>query len=125
MRLHAMLSHPHAPPPREPALKELVHTQAFKDRLYVAAVTALVVLTLALFAGYAIYQLPQWRAGGVGGFDTHVLPLPNPDGAEEAAIVSSATGMNRTGLIVTSMLVEAVIFVGLGFYLRHEMNRKP
>lgn len=126
MRLHATISHPHAPPRREAALQELVHTQALKDRLYVIVVTALVLATFALFAGYAVYHWPQWRAGAIGGFDTQVLPLPGDSPAAALATAPPpAPAVNRANLILTSMLIDAVIFVALGLYLRHEMNRKP
>jgi hypothetical protein len=129
MRPHVTLSPPHPVPGPLVTLKAHIHSQPFKDRLYVLAVSALVLVTIAIAAGYAIHEWPRWRSGGVGGFDTGVLPLPDrsPFGGAEPAPEAAGTpsGVNRTSLIVTSMLVDAAIFVALGLYLRHEMNRKP
>lgn len=124
MRFPLTLSHVHAPPhPGPGTLREVLHSQPFRDKLYVAAVVALVLATVALAAGYAIHQWPHWRQGQVGGIDATILPLPDDTGTPEPA--APGAGIDRGPLILTSMLVEAVIFVGLGLYLRREMNRKP
>jgi hypothetical protein len=128
MRAHIPLLPPHPSSHWRTALRDRFSSQTFRDKLYVLAVSALVLATIAVAAGYAIHQWPRWRAGAVGGFDSQVLPLPGePPAAEPGAPgdAAQAPGVNRTSLIITSMFVDALIFVGLGLYLRHEMNRKP
>lgn len=125
MRAHIPLSPPHLGSHWRAELRARFSSQPFRDKLYVLAVSALVLGTIALAAGYAVHEWPRWRAGSVGGFDSQVLPLPDeplaitPPAAGEAA---QQPGVNRTSLIITSMLVDALIFIGLGLYLRHEMN---
>lgn len=110
------------PPKRVAVWRDHIHSQEFKDRLYVTVVAGLVLAAILLAAGYAVHEMPRWRAGELGGFDAAVLPLPTEPG--EAAAPPADPGINRTTLLITSMLVEAIIFVGLGLFLRHEMKQK-
>lgn len=127
MRIPLSVTHARTPPRTARTAHAVAHrSQEFRDRLYVLVVAGLVLATVALVVGYAVHELPRWRSGQLGGFDTVVLPTPDQS-AGDAAVTEpgvAGTGIDRTTLLIVSMLIEAAIFVGLGLYLRHEMKGK-
>ncbi len=101
-------------------------SQVIKDKLAVAAVLLLVGATLAVFVLYLVQQAPHF---GSGEFTAFATPMPGAVQAgaasRDATPVVAGTGLGRVSLILISTVVEMAIFVALGLYLRHDMNRKP
>ena len=103
--------------------------QRIKDTLAVAAVLLLVLATAAVIVSYVVHQAPAWRAGQMAGF----APTPAVAAQEAAALAAEPSSpasdvvrdLGRVPLILISTVVEIAIFVALGLYLRHDMNRKP
>ncbi len=100
--------------------------QVLLDRLAAFAVLLLVLATLTMFALYVAHELPGWRAGQISGFESMSAPAMS-DSLLSAAPTSAAqtTTLSRVPLVLISIAIEMAIFVGLGLYLRHEMNRLP
>ncbi len=99
--------------------------QVVKDKLAVAAVLLLVAATATVFVLYLVQQGPHFAAGELTAF---VTPMPAAaqqavDPKEAASVAGS--GLGRIPLILISTVVEMGIFVALGLYLRHDMQRKP
>lgn len=97
--------------------------QVLKDKLAVAAVLLLVLATLAVFVVYLVHQAPYFRTG-----ELTALATPGPAMAKQSAANANAasvagSGLGRIPLILISTVVEMGIFVALGLYLRHDMNR--
>lgn len=102
--------------------------QRIKDYLAVAAVLLLVLATAAVIVSYAVHEAPAWQTGQMAGF----APTPAV-AAQEAAAAAAAppspasdviNSLGRVPLILISTAVEIAIFVALGLYLRHDLDRK-
>ena len=138
MRQH--LARPHFHPPQNgivstrPASKPSPTTpspsispegwQVLKDRLAVAAVLLLVLATMTVFVLYVVQQAPHWRTGELTGFATPMPGLTPEVPAAETTGSVAGSGLGRIPLILISTVVEMGIFVALGLYLRHDMQRK-
>lgn len=102
--------------------------QKIKDYLAVAAVLLLVAATAAVILSYVVHEAPAWRAGQMAGFAP--TPAVAAQEAAAAAVAPSSPAsdvvndLGRVPLILISTAVELAIFVALGLYLRHDMNRK-
>lgn len=102
--------------------------QRAKDYLAVVAVLLLILATAAVIVSYAIHEAPSWRGGQMAGFAPTPAVAAQQDAALAAAPSSPASDMvrdlGRVPLILISTAIEMAIFVALGLYLRHDMNRK-
>ena len=118
--------------PRRPAAPAdaALRKQRVRDVLAVCAVLFLILTTAVVIISYVVHQAPAWRAGQMAGF----APTPAVLAAQEAAARNAASsspasdvvnGLGRVPLILISTAVEMAIFVALGLYLRHDMDRKP
>jgi hypothetical protein len=134
MRLHHALSRvhvaaPQATPPRAANPTEVrARKQRIKDYLAVAAVLLLVLATAAVIISYVVHEAPAWRAGQMAAF----APTPAVAAQEAAALAAQPSSpasdvvrdLGRVPLILISTVIEMAIFVALGLYLRHDMDRK-
>ncbi len=102
--------------------------QRAKDYLAVAAVLLLILATAAVIVSYVVHEAPAWRSGQMAGF----APTPAVTAQQDAALAAEPSSpasdvvrdLGRVPLILISTAVEMAIFVALGLYLRHDMNRK-
>jgi hypothetical protein len=90
----------------------------------------LILATAVVIVSYVVHEAPSWRAGQMVGFaPTPAVLAAQEEAARNAAPASPASdvinGLGRVPLILISTAVEMAIFVALGLYLRHDMNRKP
>lgn len=110
-----------------PAPSSAERWQTLKDKLAVAAVLLLVLATLTVFVLYLVQQAPHFSRGELTAFATPVPGVPSTAATADPSAASSiaGTGIGRIPLILISTVVEMGIFVALGLYLRHDMNRKP
>ncbi len=94
------------------------------DRLCAAAVIAVVLATCVMVCGYAARELGLYREASpaAAGLNTAAAPAGAASGSGEAANALSST--DRTSLIAFSMGIDILIFVGLGLYLRWDMERE-
>jgi hypothetical protein len=115
-------SKPQASTPSPPA--DAQRWQVLKDKLAVAAVLLLVLATITVFVLYVVQQAPHWKAGELTGFATPMPEVTAQAGAGETNVQTAAGGLGRIPLILISTVVEMGIFVALGLYLRHDMQRK-
>jgi hypothetical protein len=98
--------------------------QVLLDKLAAFAVLLLVLAMIALFALYVAHELPRWRAGQIGGFE--IISAPTLSGDVTSAVSTSdaqTPTLTRVPLVLVSMAIEMAIFVGLGLFLRREMDR--
>jgi hypothetical protein len=100
--------------------------QVLLDRLAAFAAILLVLATITMAALYVAHAIPQWRAGQIGGFEIISAPVTlNDVPSAVPTSAAQASTLSRVPLVLVSMLIEMAIFLGLGFYLRHEMDRSP
>lgn len=135
MRIHNALPHLHpisvhrVPRQTVSLAQAKARRQRIKDYVAVAAVLLLVLATAAVIVSYVVQQAPAWRAGQMAGFAPTPVVAAQEAAAGAAAPSSPASdvvnGLGRVPLIIISTVVEMAIFVALGLYLRHDMNRKP
>lgn len=125
---HGHLVSPQGVPRRSASPAEVqAQRQRIKDYLAVGAVLLLVLATAAVIVSYVVHQAPAWRAGQMAGF----APTPVVAAQEAAALAAEPPApasdvvrdLGRVPLILISTAVEIAIFVALGLYLRHDMNR--
>jgi hypothetical protein len=134
MRINLALPHVHLVSPHgarsrsAPPLEANARRQRAKDYLAVAAVLLLILATAAVILSYVIHEAPAWRRGQMAGF----APTPAVAAQQAAALAAEpsspasdvARDLGRVPLILISTAIEMAIFVALGLYLRHDMNRK-
>lgn len=128
MRASLPLSHPnsHAISGRPVLHITKKERQVLLDKIAVLAAFLLVLAMLTMSVLYIANELPRWKSGQIGGFEAMIAPAAPDDvvpSGNTAAIQTPA--VSRTPLIIISMVIEMVIFVGLGLYLRHEANHLP
>ena len=104
--------------------------QRLQDLIAVGAVLLLILATAVVIVSYVIHEIPSWQQGQMAAFVPTPAVVAEQEAAARSAVPSSPAsdvinGLGRVPLILISTAVEMAIFVALGLYLRHDMNRKP